>query len=292
MLTRHARTLHTSNWQLTTLRLTRSGPSAFVYSQRLASSQPTITSRLLYPFQRVHHFFKNDPFAKVSVVFGGVVLGILLIIEAFTKTAAKIKPQIAVLPPQCSHSIIQRTNDLNTLVKHLPSPVTQRLPIIGISGPSGSGKTLLATQVVEHFLKSGFRIPFKSSAKPIVLSLDARDLVNLDYTLRYAASVLGIPSEEFYPSQSCQPVDRSSSSSLEDQLLYFFNAIFTKLLSQKSKWLLVVDGVEQEAAGVVDTALRSVSGKAKSRKGCVVITSRHCDQWLPSVTKSVSLDNG
>ena len=246
-----------------------------------AAAQPaTIASRILYPFQRVHYFFKNDPFAKVSVIFGGVVLGILLVIEAFTKTAQKVKPQLMVAPPQCSHALVTRSKEITTLIKCLPSLTSYRQHVVTITGPSGSGKTVLATQLAQHFANGGLRIPFiSSSRKPIVVSVDATNIVTLDYTLRYAASCLDIPSNDF------SPADTNSSS----QLLHFFDSIFTKLSSQKSKWLLVIDGVEEdEVVGVVSAALSSPA--ARSRKGCIVVTSNHSNHLPSSVT--VSLDGG
>lgn len=265
----------------------------FLCSKRLASSQASIGSRLFYPVQRILHFFKNDPFAKVSVIFGGVVLGILLIIEAFTKTSKKLQPQIVVLPPQCSHSTVTRSSEVAKLIAHLPTLTSRHPAIVCITGPSGSGKTVLVTQLAQHFLQSKFKVPFRSSAKPIVLTLDGSSQVSLDYSLRYAAFSLGISSKEFYPSQAGQ-LDDVDQSTLEEQLVHFFSALFVKLTSQKCKWLLVVDNLQGEAAGVVDTAVSSVATDRGLKNGCVVVSGQQCDQLLPSLQHKavVSLQNG
>lgn len=265
-----------------------------LHSKRLASSQASIGSRLLYPLQRIHHFFKNDPFAKVSVIFGGVVLGVLLIIEAFTKTPKKLQPQIMVLPPECSHSTVTRSSEVAKLTSHLPTLASQQPSIICITGPSGSGKTVLATYLAQHFQQSKFRVPFRSSTKPIILTLDGSSRVSLDYSLRYAAYSLGISGKDFYPPKPSQSDNGGSCSVLEDQLVHFFSALFVKLSSQKCKWLLVIDNLQSEAAGIVDTAVSSVAAHRGLSKGCVVVTSQLGDQLLPSLQHktAVSLQNG
>ena len=249
----------------------------------------TIASRILYPFQKVHYFFKNDPFAKVSVIFGGVVLGILLVIEAFTKTAQKMKPQIMVTPPQCSHALVNRSKEMNTLIKCLPSLTSIKQHVAVITGASGSGKTVLASQLAQHFANGGSRLPFiSSSRKPVVLSVDATNTVTLEYTLRYAASCLDIPSHELYQQQQ-QSTEEEQQPATTSQLLHYFNSIFTKLSSQKNKWLLVIDGVEDdEVMGVVSAALSSSA--TGSKRGCIVVTSNHINR-LPSSVQ-VSLDAG
>lgn len=258
-------------------------PSLF----RLVSSQTTIGSRLFSPVRRVVHFFRNDPFAKVSVIFGGVVLSVLLIIEAFTKTAKKRKVQVVILPPQCNHYAISREALMATLDSCVPGIVSTRPSVVSIIGPSGSGKTELAMQFAQQFATK--RSPL-SSAKPLVVSLDGSNAINLGYSLRYAAYTLGIPSANFYPPSKSD----GHGVNEKDQIKHFMNSLFAKLSSYKGSWLLLVDNLKADTSFVVDEVLSSVVTNSSLRRGCVLVTSQSSESLLPSVQQqtAISLSRG
>ena len=237
------------------------------------------------PFKIVAHYIKNDPFARVSFMFGGVVLTVLLIIEAFIpKQPKKIKPQIAVLPPTVGHFTVNREKEMSKLLSFCPSVISLKPSVVMVTGPSGSGKTNLASQFVPRFTSvSAPLISKKESMKPIVMYIDASNSHLFEQSIRYAARSLGLKSSEVY-----------STGNNREQAL---ETIFKKLGDQKAKWLLVFDGVnDTSVSSLIQNVMKKfVVSNRKFRKGYILITSSNSLQMESSsltASDQLSLDKG
>ena len=236
------------------------------------------------PLMKAVYYIKNDPFARVSLVFGGVVLTVLLIVESFIpKSRKKIKPQLSVLPPHTSHLTVPRNKELSTLLHLLPSVFSQKPSVVMVTGPSGSGKTELTLQFVKKFLTvSSPRISRKESSKPIIVYLDATSLNLLDQSVNFVANLLGIKSQELYSSNSrCH----------DDKVQQSMSTVLNKLSTQKAKWLLIVDGVCEESYPIIKNSLEGVVNDRMYRKGYILLTSQ--EEMMPfSLTGCISLTQG
>lgn len=223
---------------------------------RLASAHP-VAKPSRNPFKRVAHYIRNDPFARVSLLFGGTVLVVLLVIESFIpKRKKKIKPQVAILPPHVLHTTVPREKELSSLAASLPSVFAQKPSVVIVTGPSGSGKTELTHQFISHFIEASVPlVSRKESSKPIVVYLDATKPHLFDQSILYAAGSLGLTSSQL----------SSDISSLQ--------CLFTKLGEQKAKWLLVMDGVNNEMVTLIGKFLEGVTTNSKLRKGYILMTS-------------------
>lgn len=234
------------------------------------------------PLKRMARYIQNDPFARVSLMFGGTVLVVLLVIEAFIpKQPKKVRPQVAVLPPSIGHPTIPREREMSRLLSSRPFSFGFRPSVVVVTGPSGSGKTNLVSQFVAQFASaSAPRLSRKESLKPIVVYLDASNTFLFEQSIRYAARCLGLKSSELRSS-----VD--SKNGLE--------TVFAKLSEQKAKWLLIVDGVNDPGTGFLirDVLDGLVIGNRKFRKGYVLITSCN-DSSLGDLRASnrLSLESG
>lgn len=241
-------------------------------SPNLAKTQPSPTRN---PLRRVVRYFKNDPFARVSIMFGGTVLIVLLIIEAMIpKQHKKVKPQIGILPPTVTHPTIQRQSHLSSLLSFLPSKIFSLSPsVVVVTGPSGSGKTELIRQFASRFIEiSTPRISKKESLKPIVIYIDCSKPHPSD--IDYVTSVLGLT----------VPYDTPP-----------LEVIFNKLGEQKARWLLVLDGFKVDDHKIVSMLshfLEGVVSNHKLRKGCIVIASEEEEEVVGVTKKHVSLKNG
>ena len=237
---------------------------------------------LTKPFKKVYFFFKNDPFARVSVVFGGGVLCLLMIVEALTPKQKKDKAAVAHFPPKSGHTTVQRDEEVARLVSHLPSWFSTKPSLVCITGPQGSGKTELAYQFAQRFTESGVRL-FRKKNKQVLLYLDASNPVSLDYSLRWAARSVGVTQGDFYPGaelhENCSDGGMDSN---ERQLVHGFKAVFNDLATKKTRWLLVIDGVNGSTMAMVEAALGDAAGKRSLRRGCIVAV---CENGLPSCPK-------
>lgn len=256
-------------------------PRLLHLSHPVRSEAPPITPPTRNPFKRIARYFRNDPFARVSVIFGGTVLTVLLVIEAFIpKEAKKVKPQVAILPPSVSHATVPRERELTSLLSSVPSVLSTRPSVVMVTGPEGSGKTELANQFVTHFVKaSSPTVSKKESSKPIVIHLDASGTRPLEDSIRYALGSLGM--------MSSQLENPSSSSHLQ--------YLLDKLGEQKARWLLIVDGAENETAPLIRRIIDGSGGESKYRKGYILITTRSQGiQLLNQAVKGqiISLDKG
>ena len=236
------------------------------------------------PLRKAVYYIKNDPFARVSLVFGGVVLTVLLIVESFIpKSRKKIKPQLSVLPPHTSHLTVPREKELSTLLHLLPSVFSQKPSVVMVTGPSGSGKTELTLQFVKQFLTvSSPRISRKESSKPIVVYLDATSLNLLDQSVNFVAGLLGIKRQELYS---------SSNGCHDDKVKQSMLTVLNKLSTQKAKWLLIVDGVCGESYPIIKSSLEGLVNNRMYRKGYILLTSK--EEIIPfSLTGHISLTQG
>lgn len=236
------------------------------------------------PLMKAVYYIKNDPFARVSLVFGGVVLTVLLVVESFIpKSRKKIKPQLSVLPPHTSHLTVPRDKELSTLLHLLPSVFSQKPSVVTVTGPSGSGKTELTLQFVKQFLTvSSPRISRKESSKPIIVYIDATSLDLLGQSVNFVASLLGIKNHELYS---------SSSGCHDDKVQQSMLTVLNKLSTQKAKWLLIVDGVCGESYPIIKSSLEGVVDDRMYRKGYILLTSQK--EIVPfSLTGHISLTQG
>ncbi|XP_019850066.1 PREDICTED: uncharacterized protein LOC109580921 [Amphimedon queenslandica] len=232
------------------------------------------------PFKRIARYFRNDPFARVSVIFGGTVLTVLLIIEAFIpKEAKKVKPQVAILPPSVSHPTIARENELSSLLASVPTLVSTKPSVVIVTGLVGSGKTELTNQFVSKFVEVSLpRFSKKESSKPIVIHLDASGTRSLGDSARYAVGSLGVTSSE-------------SGDSLSSHL----SSLLRKLGEQKARWLLIIDGVNSETAPLIRELISSSTSNGRThRKGYLLVTARsgEVSGLFSGHQKTISLEKG
>lgn len=247
----------------------------------------SVLNILVFPFKKIYFFFKNDPFARVSVVFGGGVLCLLLIVEALTPKEKRDKPPVAHFPPKSGHFTIQRSEELGQLVGRLPSRFSTKPSLVCVTGPQASGKTELVYQFAQKFSEFGAR-RFQRKHKQVLLYVDARDPVSLDYSLRWAARSVGVSHGDFYPKTELSQ-DGSDIPSNEAQLIHGFKTVFDNLAAKKTKWLLVIDDVNGSTVAMVEAVIREAAGQRKLRRGCVIAVCE--DASVLSSTGQMSVVN-
>ena len=247
---------------------------------------------LTTPFKKIFFFFKNDPFARVSVVFGGGVLCLLMVVEALTPKLKKDKAAVEHFPPKSGHATVQRDKEVAQLVSCLPSWFSIKPSLVCVTGPRGSGKTELTYQFAQRFTKMGGVRWLQKGKKQVLLYMDASDPLSLDYSLRWAARSVGVTQDDFYPrTELPKSGNDSDTDSDEGRLAHGFKAVFDHLAAKKTKWLLVIDSINSYTRAMVEAALRDAASKRNLRKGCVVAV---CENGLPSCPKVgvVSLNQG
>ena len=207
------------------------------------------------PITRVMTFIRNDPFTRVSILFGGTVLVVLLLVESFIpKPQKRVKPQITLLPPSTTHPVVRRTSQLDSMISWLPSFYSTGPTVATVTGPPGCGKTELVYQFAQLFLDLCTPVLMtKPSKRPIVLYIDGSSDESLERSVSFCAHSLGIKIEEF-----------NHDNGMEKILM--------KLADQKAKWLLLIDNVSSDTVTIISNTLEHLSGY-KYRKGTVVMTS-------------------
>lgn len=220
------------------------------------SSTPSVPKPSHNPITRAITFIRNDPFTRVSIMFGGAVLAILLVVESFVpKPQKRVKPQIALFPPRSTHPVITRT-ELETLKKWIPTFYSMSPSVAMVTGPSGCGKTELANQFAHVFVEHCTpRIIKKPSKQPMVLYVDGSDNVSMIQSVNLCAHVLGV-----------------KSTSNEDVSM---DTVLDKLTNQKARWLLIVDNVSSDTKRVL-TETVDKSGRGH-RRGMILMTSLTSD---------------
>ena len=225
------------------------------------------------PITRALYFLRNDPFARVSIMFGGTVLVVLLIVESFVpKPQKRLKPHATILPPRVTHPVIIR-QELETLSSWIPSFYSLGPLVAMVTGPSGCGKTELVHQFANKFIElCSSWLPAKPNKRPIVLYIDAASQQSLLYSTNACAHVLGIMAQDV------------SSDSITNTL----DSILSKLTEQKGKWLIIIDSVDKDVAPIISNSLRQLSGY-KYRKGMVLVTSTQHPDMNVSTNRTLSL---
>jgi tetratricopeptide (TPR) repeat protein/molybdopterin-guanine dinucleotide biosynthesis protein len=244
---------------------------------RSLSDAPPTAPPTRNPFKKIAFYIRNDPFARVSLVFGGVVLTVLLVIEAFIpKEPKRVKYQVSILPPTVGHFTVPRLIEIKSLLKARPSWFSTSPSVSMVTGPSGSGKTQLISQFVPHFTSSSSPlISKKESLKPIVVYIDAGDPGKLERSIRYVAQYLGL--------------ELVTMVTVEHAL----ESIFKKLGSQKAKWLLIIDGVKPDIAPLINKVIKEkTSNDRKLRKGYILISTDDDSIGFDNMKKKVDLDKG
>lgn len=228
------------------------------FTSTSAESVSKPTSR--NPISRVLAFIRNDPFTRVSIMFGGTVLVVLLIVESFVpKPQKRVKPQMAIFPPRSTHPVIAR-DEVNSLKSLIPSFYSMSPSVAMVTGPSGCGKTELTNQFAHTFIEQCTpRIMRKPSKQPIVLYINGIDDESLSDSTSHCAHVLGVKTEELTNSSMTVAMD----------------TILSKLANQKAKWLLIIDNVSNDTRSMLTRAMSS-SGRSY-RRGMVLMTSSEGD---------------
>ena len=232
--------------------------------------------------QRITKFLRDNPYTRFSLVLCGVVLGLSLSFEFYTKHKKKKLPDVVLLPPRVGHYTAERTAEiaavdanLRTLKKHGKSG------ILYIVGPSGAGKSELAYQYSQYFTENSTNL-LRRSQKPVVLYVNGTTEDMLETTLREAALVLGIKESEY-----ATPEGHDTNQA---RLVAISRAFRSKLRTIKSPWLMIVDNLRGEViprfTSVFSSAAAPLDEEWDWRKGSVVVTTR---EHLPSSVPKESI---
>ncbi len=235
--------------------------------RRSSSNSPPSKSR--NPITRALYFLRNDPFARVSIMFGGTVLVVLLIVESFVpKPQKRIKPHATILPPKVIHPVITR-QELDTLSSWIPSFYSLGPLVAMVTGPSGCGKTELMYQFANKFIElCSPWLSAKTSKRPIVLYMNGNSRESLLYSTSVCAHVLGIKSHN------------TDQGTLDN--------IITKLTEQKGRWLLIIDSITDDTSSIINSSIDKLSGY-KYRKGMILLTTQDNTVTSISTNNTISL---
>ena len=197
-------------------------------------SRPALDGKLRLStssFQRVSTAIKNDPFVKLSLSLCALIVGGTLVMELYNRLRKNSSPSVLMLPPGFAHHSVRREPLLMELRKRVGKGGMPT--ILYVTGSPGSGKTELVRQFSNEYGSKKW-LGLKS-VPAMVVCVEATSPEMLQLSLCEVANRLGL-----------QPSSNTRS---------MFSAVFSRLMSNKLPWLLVIDHLTENTQSFLDGLL-------------------------------------
>lgn len=197
------------------------------------------TDRTLSYVERTRKYFNDNPYFIVSLGFVGVVLVFGFIVDSITRKKKVTANLYQCLPPRPCHPIVT-----------LYSPLLDNKHVL-VTGPQGCGKTTLAYTTSQAFLQQR---SLWNRKEPRVFYVDSSNKGTFIITVRECLLSYGLTDGDILPKGKL-----FHHLALDEQLELMVSSVNEKLSSSKSRWLLVVDNINEDTVSLCTSLASSLT---------------------------------